>query len=122
MTEMFRDKVDINLTVNGEAVEAQVPVGQHAVDFLRHELGLTGAHARCEHGLTAMQCAGVLSLQRSLTAPRYGPSKVCRKPMQSAICKRRLLPATPCNAGSARRVCWYRRKSYYRRTGCLTGP
>ncbi len=51
MTEMFRDKVDISLTVNGEAVSAQVPVGQHAVDFLRHELGLTGAHASCEHGV-----------------------------------------------------------------------
>ncbi|AQQ03000.1 (2Fe-2S)-binding protein [Roseibium algicola] len=51
MTEMFRDKIDISLTVNGEPVEARVPAGQHLVDFLRGELGLTGAHASCEHGV-----------------------------------------------------------------------
>lgn len=50
MTEMFRDKVDVSLTVNGEPVEARVPAGQHMIDFLRLELGLTGAHASCEHG------------------------------------------------------------------------
>jgi carbon-monoxide dehydrogenase small subunit len=51
MTEMFRDKVDVALTVNGEPVEARVPPGQHMIDFLRLELGLTGAHASCEHGV-----------------------------------------------------------------------
>lgn len=51
MTQAFRDKVDIALTVNGEAVEARVPAGQHLIDFLRAEAGLTGAHASCEHGV-----------------------------------------------------------------------
>jgi carbon-monoxide dehydrogenase small subunit len=51
MIEMFRDKVDVSLTVNGEPVEARVPAGQHMIDFLRLELGLTGAHASCEHGV-----------------------------------------------------------------------
>jgi len=51
MTEMFRDRVDVSLTVNGEPVEARVPAGQHVIDFLRLELGLTGAHASCEHGV-----------------------------------------------------------------------
>ncbi|QFT62036.1 (2Fe-2S)-binding protein [Roseivivax sp. THAF30] len=51
MTEMFRDKVDVALTVNGEPVEARVPAGQHMIDFLRLDLGLTGAHASCEHGV-----------------------------------------------------------------------
>ncbi|OSQ42555.1 (2Fe-2S)-binding protein [Marivita geojedonensis] len=51
MTEVFRDKVDVSLTVNGEPVEARVPAGQHMIDFLRMELGLTGAHASCEHGV-----------------------------------------------------------------------
>lgn len=51
MSEIFRDKVDIGLSVNGEAVEARVPAGQHVIDFLRLELGLTGAHASCEHGV-----------------------------------------------------------------------
>lgn len=51
MNGMFRDKIDITLTVNGEPVEGRVPAGQHLVDFLRGALGLTGAHASCEHGV-----------------------------------------------------------------------
>ncbi|WP_371059167.1 (2Fe-2S)-binding protein [Rhodosalinus sp. 5P4] len=51
MTAAFSNKVDIELTVNGEPVEARVPAGQHLVDFLRLDLGLTGAHASCEHGV-----------------------------------------------------------------------
>ncbi|MFZ7091309.1 (2Fe-2S)-binding protein [Primorskyibacter sp. 2E233] len=51
MSEIFRDKVDIGLSVNGEKVEARVPAEQHVIDFLRQELGLTGAHASCEHGV-----------------------------------------------------------------------
>ena len=51
MTDLFRDKVDVSMTVNGEPVEARVPAGQHMIDFLRLELGLTGAHASCEHGV-----------------------------------------------------------------------
>ncbi|MBV7396585.1 (2Fe-2S)-binding protein [Mameliella sediminis] len=51
MTQAFRDRVDVSLTVNGEPVEARVPAGQHLIDFLRIELGLTGAHASCEHGV-----------------------------------------------------------------------
>jgi carbon-monoxide dehydrogenase small subunit len=51
MTEAFRDRVDIALTVNGEAVEARVPASRHMIDFLRLDLGLTGAHAGCEHGV-----------------------------------------------------------------------
>ena len=51
MSGTFRDRVDIALTVNGEPVEGRVPAGQHLVDFLRLECGLTGAHASCEHGV-----------------------------------------------------------------------
>ncbi|NNU80335.1 (2Fe-2S)-binding protein [Halovulum dunhuangense] len=51
MTEAFRDRIDIALTVNGEPVEARVPAGRHLIDFLRLDLGLTGAHASCEHGV-----------------------------------------------------------------------
>ena len=41
----------ITLTVNGERVSRTVPVRQHLVDFLRGELGLTGSHLGCEHGI-----------------------------------------------------------------------
>ena len=42
---------DIALTVNGTAVTRRVPARQHLVDFLRDDLGLTGSHAGCEHGV-----------------------------------------------------------------------
>jgi len=38
-------------TVNGESVNAQVPVRMHLVDYLREEMGLTGSHLGCEHGV-----------------------------------------------------------------------
>ena len=41
----------ITLTVNGELLTRVVPVRQHLVDFLRLELGLTGSHLGCEHGI-----------------------------------------------------------------------
>ena len=41
----------VALTVNGEPVVRMVPVRQHLVDFLRSDLGLTGAHLGCEHGV-----------------------------------------------------------------------
>jgi aerobic-type carbon monoxide dehydrogenase small subunit (CoxS/CutS family) len=43
--------VRIELTVNGEAVSADVSPRMLLSDFLRHELGLTGTHVGCEHGV-----------------------------------------------------------------------
>ena len=43
--------LDITLTVNGTAVTRRVPARQHLIDFLREELGLTGSHVGCEHGV-----------------------------------------------------------------------
>jgi carbon-monoxide dehydrogenase small subunit len=39
------------LTVNGRTVTRRIPARQHLSDFLRDELGLTGAHTGCEHGV-----------------------------------------------------------------------
>jgi carbon-monoxide dehydrogenase small subunit len=43
--------VEIDLTVNGERITASVPSRQNLVDFLRNDLGLTGSHVGCEHGV-----------------------------------------------------------------------
>ena len=43
--------VDITLTVNGETVTRRVEARTNLVDFLRYELGLTGSHVGCEHGV-----------------------------------------------------------------------
>lgn len=41
----------ITLTVNGDSVTRAVPVRMNLADFLRAELGLTGTHVGCEHGV-----------------------------------------------------------------------
>ena len=41
----------VTLTVNGTRVTRSVQPRQHLVDFLRDELGLTGSHIGCEHGV-----------------------------------------------------------------------
>ena len=43
--------LDITMTVNGSPVRRRIPARQHLVDFLREELGLTGSHIGCEHGV-----------------------------------------------------------------------
>jgi carbon-monoxide dehydrogenase small subunit len=42
---------NIAVTVNGMRHEATVPVRVTLADFLRHQLGLTGTHLGCEHGV-----------------------------------------------------------------------
>ncbi|WP_368417074.1 (2Fe-2S)-binding protein [Falsiroseomonas sp.] len=44
-------RMDITLTVNGERVTRSVEPRRHLIDFLRTDLGLTGSHAGCEHGV-----------------------------------------------------------------------
>jgi carbon-monoxide dehydrogenase small subunit len=41
----------IKLTVNGTHHEREVEARLTLADFLRHELGLTGTHLGCEHGV-----------------------------------------------------------------------
>jgi len=44
-------KMDIAFHVNGELVQASVPVRVNLVDFLRDQVGLTGSHVGCEQGV-----------------------------------------------------------------------
>ena len=43
--------LEISLTVNGETVRQTVEARKTLVDFLRDDLGLTGSHVGCEHGV-----------------------------------------------------------------------
>jgi len=43
--------VELTVTVNGELHSAVVDGRQTLADFLRQELGLTGTHLGCEHGV-----------------------------------------------------------------------
>jgi aerobic carbon-monoxide dehydrogenase small subunit len=45
------EKRSIALTVNGTRYEEEVEVRVTLADFIRHQLGLTGTHLGCEHGV-----------------------------------------------------------------------
>jgi carbon-monoxide dehydrogenase small subunit len=45
------DLASIRLTVNGQVREGRCETRKLLVDFLREDLGLTGTHVGCEHGL-----------------------------------------------------------------------
>lgn len=42
---------EVRLTVNGAARTARVPARRLLSDCIRHDLGLTGTHVGCEHGV-----------------------------------------------------------------------
>jgi carbon-monoxide dehydrogenase small subunit len=42
---------EVNLTVNGVPHRVYVPARRLLTDCLRHDLGLTGTHVGCEHGV-----------------------------------------------------------------------
>lgn len=44
-------KKKVSITVNGRRYEREVEPRLTLVDFLRHELDLTGTHVGCEHGV-----------------------------------------------------------------------
>ena len=48
MTELRRT---VTLTVNGKRYQKEADVRLTLADFIRHELGLTGTHLGCEHGV-----------------------------------------------------------------------
>jgi aerobic carbon-monoxide dehydrogenase small subunit len=45
------DVFDIELTVNGQTTSARVEARRSLADMLRYDLGLTGTHLGCEHGV-----------------------------------------------------------------------
>jgi aerobic-type carbon monoxide dehydrogenase small subunit (CoxS/CutS family) len=47
----MHDRRKISVTVNGVFYEREIETRWTLADFLRHELGLTGTHVGCEHGV-----------------------------------------------------------------------
>jgi len=45
------EPISISVTVNGRVYRRDVEARLLLADFLRHELGLTGTHVGCEHGV-----------------------------------------------------------------------
>ena len=89
----------IALTVNGKRYEEEVEVRVTLADFVRHQLGLTGTHLGCEHGVcgactilldgrTARSCL-MLAVQADgheiITVEGLAPSPDKLNPLQEAF-------------------------------------
>ena len=48
---MLEERVSVNTVVNGKSYKRVVEPRLLLSDFIRHELGLTGTHVGCEHGV-----------------------------------------------------------------------
>jgi carbon-monoxide dehydrogenase small subunit len=49
-TTMSHD-IETTITLNGKPVTRRIAPRTHLIDFLRDEMGLTGSHIGCEHGV-----------------------------------------------------------------------
>ncbi len=105
--------VTIRMTVNGKAVERTVEPRQTLVDFLRDELGLTGTHVGCEHGVCGA-CSVLLDGQpvrsccmfavqadglQVTTVEGLAPARGRLSTLQDAFCEAHALQCGYCTPG-----------------------
>ena len=72
---MSPGKLPVRVEVNGREVEKEVEPRLLLSDFLRHEVGLTGTHVGCEHGVCGA-CTVLLDGEAigKITSGGFGPS------------------------------------------------
>jgi carbon-monoxide dehydrogenase small subunit len=72
-------RIELSVTVNGRVYERSVEPRLLLTDFLRHELGLTGTHVGCEHGVCGactVRVNGVIVRGCLMLAAQCGGTKV----------------------------------------------
>ena len=107
------EKRKIALTVNGRRYEDEVEVRVTLADFIRQQLGLTGTHLGCEHGVcgactilfdgrSARSCL-MLAVQADghelLTVEGIAPSQEELHPIQQAFHEHHALQCGYCTPG-----------------------
>ncbi len=109
----MEESFEVALTVNGTHRTARVPARRLLSDLLRHDLGLTGTHVGCEHGVCG--CCTILldgepvrsCLMFAVTAAGHEVTTVEGSPPRTGRrrrCSARSANATACNAASAHPV------------------
>ena len=111
-TTVSEQTTEITLRVNGVNRTASAPARRLLSDFLRHDLGLTGTHVGCEHGVCGACTVLVdgqpmrsclmfaVSAQDARDHHRRGP-RARRRRHARARCSRPSPSATGCSAASA---------------------
>jgi carbon-monoxide dehydrogenase small subunit len=104
---------DVVLTVNGTTRRAHVLVRRTLADMLRHDLGLTGTHLGCEHGVcgactvlmdgAAIRSCLTLAVQAEgadiVTIEGIAPDGVRLHPLQAAFARHHALQCGFCTPG-----------------------
>ena len=101
------------ITVNGKSHARVVEARLTLADFLRHELGLTGTHLGCEHGVCGA-CTVLVDGRSARSCLMFAvQANGCevttveglRRTAGFRCCSRRSWIIMACNAASARREC-----------------
>jgi 2-furoyl-CoA dehydrogenase 2Fe-2S iron sulfur subunit len=114
----------VRLTVNGRTQEGEAEPRMLLTDFLRHELGLTGTHVGCEHGVCGactIQIDGAparacltLAVQADGSAIRtvegLAPAPGRLSLLQQAFRRHHALQCGFCTAGILMSLDWYLRE------------
>lgn len=106
-------KITVQIRVNGVSQQRDVEPRTTLVDFLRDELGLTGTHVGCEHGVCGA-CSVLLNNEpvRSCcmfavqadgmdvtTVEGLAPARGCMSKIQDAFCEKHALQCGYCTPG-----------------------
>jgi aerobic carbon-monoxide dehydrogenase small subunit len=107
------ERTSVGVVVNGVRQEGHVEPRRSLVDFLRHDLGLTGTHVGCEHGVcgactvlvngrTVRAClmfAVQVDGQEVLTVEGLAPDADALHPLQQAFHEHHALQCGFCTPG-----------------------
>jgi len=107
------ERTSVALTVNGQRREAYVEPRRSLADFLRYDIGLTGTHVGCEHGVcgactvlvdgrTVRSCllfAVQMNGQDVLTVEGLAPAPDALHPLQQAFHEHHALQCGFCTPG-----------------------
>jgi carbon-monoxide dehydrogenase small subunit len=105
--------IPVQMTVNGQRRSATVPARKTLADLLRQDLGLTGTHLGCEHGVCgactilldgrAVRSCLLLGVQAEgadiVTIEGLAPSPDTLHPLQVALCDHLGLQCGFCTPG-----------------------
>lgn len=107
------DQPEVTLVVNGERQSRRVPARTTLVDFLRDDLGLTGTHVGCEHGVCgacsvlldgeAVRACCVFAVQvdgqHVTTVEGLAPERGSLSRLQDAFCEKHAMQCGYCTPG-----------------------